>query len=594
MANPGLSIELDFNDAQTLKRYNDLLQKMAGQAASAPPITPKVDPEPIVDAFQKMERAASKAAEEANQHLSELVSVEKFEAFRGWLGDVRDAFDLAGQSLLGLSEDAAKAASETGYLIEKGIAVGGAFGPIGAVGGAALGTLLGWLKANNDETERAEKRLEDLKKIVEETDDAFANLNNTDLSNVISEVVRLQKELDDLKGFDEATQRKIEALGKQGLQGQAEALRALLIKSQGGETAGKSLEELLDLYDDVNAKFSDLQVTLKSAAKVTQDYADKEGLSAEAIDANQKKVQEYSDSLADLTERRAAIKAAIDEFGKSAEATADKTAKATKATKEYYEEAPDLIAIYLRDKTRLEEENTALAIENFRKYALQEAQINAEKLQTKLEQEAEFSANIYNFQKTRFEAGVAVLDKEQEAFEKAMDERTSDIESYLSAATSIFSDIGSLIEENIASNEKLLHGLARQAEESFGAILKGLGREFLVKGIGEVAAGLAVLGTPLAPTAATHFLAAAKYGAAAAIAGVGGVALSGDAEKRNREEEEASKPGGSSSGRDRQVDSAPDGSRTLRPIVINFNNAVPYTPRQAQEAAQGVRDLLQR
>ena len=99
----------------------------------------------IAEQTEQVSEKSESALSGTEEKLDALLSVEKLEAFRGWLGDFKDGFGIVGKEFLGLSAREAQAITATGDLIEKGIAVGSAFGLAGGIAGASLGLISGYI-----------------------------------------------------------------------------------------------------------------------------------------------------------------------------------------------------------------------------------------------------------------------------------------------------------------------------------------------------------------------------------------------------------------------------------------------------------------
>lgn len=127
----------------------------------------------------------------------------------------------------------------------------------------------------------------------------------------------------------------------------------------------------------------------------------------------------------------------------------------------------------------------------------------------------------------------AIMDTQAEHEKDVLAQRQAAYASFGSSVQTVFSAVGAQIERNIANQDKLLKGAGAAAESAVGGILKGLGRQYFVKALGEAAEAISWAFVPGGqPIAAGHAAAAAGFGLAAAAAGLGGVALSGDAARR--------------------------------------------------------------
>ena len=162
--------------------------------------------------------------------------------------------------------------------------------------------------------------------------------------------------------------------------------------------------------------------------------------------------------------------------------------------------------------------------------------------------------------------------------------------SYAGMVTNITGELTAQLEENIAAGNSLFDGMGLAAERGVSQTLKALGKLWGAKAIGEVAEGLADLAGGNAPGALTHFASAAKYGVAAAAAGLGGAALGGDASARGdaADKEKEAKGGGSSAGSGSNGgggSNAPAGPEVLSPIIVEFGSDVASAAAQLTNAA---------
>jgi hypothetical protein len=139
----------------------------------------------------------------AQKSIRDLLVVENAEKFKGWLGDVRDAFDLAGKELIGLTDKQSKAASEAGYLIEKGIAIGGAFGVGGAIAGAAIGAIGGYLldiiKTSEEKRKKVIEHFREEEKTIQDVINKLREYKNA--FNVEAGTGHYKKTLEELEDF---------------------------------------------------------------------------------------------------------------------------------------------------------------------------------------------------------------------------------------------------------------------------------------------------------------------------------------------------------------------------------------------------------
>jgi hypothetical protein len=130
--------------------------------------------------------------------------------------------------------------------------------------------------------------------------------------------------------------------------------------------------------------------------------------------------------------------------------------------------------------------------------------------------------------KKRDEAEQYARKLQNERKQKEAEDALAQAEQLLRPLEDVTTTIFDTIVENVANGEKAFAGLGIAIRDSIVNTLKAMGKEYLVKALGETAEGIASLaiGGPIAgASAAAHFKAAAGFAAAAVAAGAGAAAI---------------------------------------------------------------------
>jgi len=222
------------------------------------------------------------------------------ESFRGFVGDVGDAIGSLGKGLFGWSEQTQLVADKTAYMTEKGMAlghaIGGLFGPLGAVAGSAIGFVGGGLFglfAGNAEN---------------------ATNELVELNAASFETARTQRELS--RAIAELN-KQLGAVSTKGLTGAVARL----------DIAEKEEESLKNQRDDIQAVIWELE-----NKKIIQgELSDQENA---ALEENRKKFgkiqDQYINTMAIRQKLQGELKAANEEDAKESELLAKKKETWTK------------------------------------------------------------------------------------------------------------------------------------------------------------------------------------------------------------------------------------------------------------------------
>jgi hypothetical protein len=140
----------------------------------------------------------------------------------------------------------------------------------------------------------------------------------------------------------------------------------------------------------------------------------------------------------------------------------------------------------------------------------------------------EIIKNAQQIEKNRIEAEDYARKLQNERKQKEAEDALAQAEQLLRPLEDVTTTIFDTIVENVANGEKAFAGLGIAIRDSIVNTLKAMGKEYLVKALGETAEGIASLaiGGPIAgASAAAHFKAAAGFAAAAVAAGAGAAAI---------------------------------------------------------------------
>ena len=438
----------------------------------------------------------------------------------GIFGDLKDMFGMVGGAALGMSDNTFKAVEAAADLAEKGAMIGMSFGPLGAIIGGVSGALVSLAKDARD----AKPALDELFKGRE-------GLFSTGAVGAGAEIIWDQI-FGNTEDLDEKEKKVVAALK-----------RKKEIDADVAESMKKSVEQK-KLYAEMGDDFSGPVVT-----------------------ANMDKQIKNRQALAKLNE---------DEAKKQKDA----------AVKAQEEEGKAVVAQMKKDYAAKEKEA--------KDYAAKWLKINeAFIVQANLERDAELAIKdeIYNAElrlfdlKDELRQQDLILTQEKLAAERALyEQNVASITAAIQTFGPLYSSLTDTISENITANQKAFSGLGAAAKKGVADVLKNLGHQWAIEGLGEAAKALAALGAGDLKGAGFHGAAAVALGVAAAAAGVGSARLG-----RTREGG-ASAGGGGSEGLGRSSTTSPP-TQNLSPIVVNFNSTIPYTQREAQEAANRIADL---
>ncbi len=480
--------------------------KQAGEALAAGVET---GAKKSVASLGNIEASAKKAGDAASKSFD----LQKINAAIGALGAFKEVWNGVATSVLDFKEATAQSVSSAIDASAKAAQLGAAFGPLGTSIAAATGylsELVGQLKAFSKEHPETAKKIQELT-----TGKEGSFLQGSAAA----------------RGFGLA----LSAIAKGDLPDTKKAAQEL----------GYAIQvDLINKMKQLRKEAEEAEAKARDFAIANKTYEDPTMLSEQdKIDLNQRQYKlKLRDDEAAVTIAKAkkAGQTAAEEFVNELTALIqeqqDMYAHFAAADAEYAQKKKKEAATLASDLERIQAEARETQTQN------EEARLKS--VADRLAFEAAESKRLYDLKKSLEEEDLA---NAQEVLEK----RTQQLQAYGAVAQEVFSAIGAQLEKNIAEEEKLTKGLGIAIEAATGSVLKGLGRQFVVKGLGEVAEGIAASASViLAPTAPGHFAAAAAYGIAAGAAGVGGVLLSGDAGRRTNDiaEAEAAAASGSSGG----------------------------------------------
>ena len=494
---------------------------------------------------------AEKDLKEIKGTLDKMLEVERYEKFAGWLGDLRDVFDLTATSLLGFTEAEAQAASEAANLAEKGITLGAAFGPVGAVIGGIAGGALGYyhreakLAAEQtaklaEEAKKTAARMDELTRENEALAESLSTVGD-DVPSLIGDMASLERQIQEVN----------KELGKGGTEFELWLQRFNMLaaaQNKDAMAAGDLIkEQLLGSLSALNAA----EAKPKGVKDLKADLKDLTDPS------NNRSIPGLKKQISDLY-----IK--IDDFEKT-----EGLSKSGNYTKEWAQQTVELTGQLTR----------ALAKQAEIKDKLKETADAAKKIKTEIEDPGDSVIGQLGRDAVDARLRLEALGKELDDLPlplfggtegaKELDAAAANYKAYIGIISSSLGEFTGQLEDNIAAGEAALSGMGLAAERAVAQILKALGREWATKAISELAAGFAALSTPgFSFLAAGHFRSAALYGAAAAAAGIGGAVAAGDAGRRGNAQ--AEEDGGASSGGGFGAGvSAVDGGPTeMAPVIV--------------------------
>jgi hypothetical protein len=274
----------------------------------------------------------------------------------------------------------------------------------------------------------------------------------------------------------------------------------------------------------------------------------------ELLDTYQRAEQAFADAQADVA------------MGLATQEEANELFEAATAAKKAYVEALDRETSSLNTNTTAKKENnkeedaylkyqrekaelSAQAVANFNKAVEKERQeANAQEQKDFAAQQAELRKIADESYREYMAKKKAAEDEERRATEESHKAMVASYESFFGEIFGFFGDLTSHIERNIAAEKRALDGVGIAIQRSIGERLKARGKEWGAIASAELGAAFAALATPGAQgLAAPHFASAAKYGSAAAFAGIAGVVTAGNAAARESRESSSSNSPGSGS-----------------------------------------------
>jgi hypothetical protein len=549
--------------------------------------------------LQKVEKEAKKTAEAAAKAFDGKVK-QGFAELPGILGDVSDAVRMLGASFLGLSKDQAQAIEGTLELAEKGGQLGSAFGPAGIAIGVTAGILGGIFSAN---AAQAAKELKAFKDQLKESKDAVKLLreSTSDLATLdLPLAIKALKELDETRnaiiaktnkggrnifGFADDSAMTSLARLRQGIVGVAEA------QGKFDAIASASFESMDIRTAEVGGNLGDILGHLSSLGKeksTKELKADFEAAKTEAeevqkrVEAFQKKLAERqflsASWLKEVAKDFGIISKDADEAGKKLTAadaaySGSRKKRADDAKQKAEEEAKTRDKAFadeqaqeqrkfhfmLEMENRLEEERTAIldrgiAMRLAREQAATQTWISIE------QKRLDFLASEKIQEKIHYDEWVKQFN---EAFEK----NQKVLEPFATVTGQIFSQI----EDNLNNGANAFANIGKAARLGVAQVLKAQSKEWGLRALAEVAAGLATsaLAPPGTPSRVERFTAAAQFGAAAVAAGGAGLALGKSGGGAGGGGGSSGGSGGSSPSLGKAANSGPTGPQT--PSIINIS-----------------------
>lgn len=598
-----------------------------------------------IDELSKALEAANKKQEKFNNEQGrmskQLVDIGKFEAFRSWFSDIRDVFDISTKSLLGFTDVQAQAASQAAYLAEKGITLGLAFGPLGAVIGGIAGAVLAmahYFVQSNAEIEKLNATVSESNEEFQtwlSTAQDFQNLNlGQGVAAITKEFDALQKKVKESQGFLQWAEKNSISLNSWGvalgltgnkyfdLFKQTEEFKnkttelqqqQLSLNAQQWYSTALANEQALIKQTDLLIETQDRLGRQKTLSELAEDSKE----ARDGLDKARDSAAELGNKVAllqlkqkgkifteqdkkDLEEAQtlfdAATKSLSSWIGKFTQAKGAENAARDKSNADAKKARDDAYMESIKDNERMrkrDDERYQKQLEAQAKYLNESYKVNQYWRSREHALQVEWDAQILHSQ---LESQQKALDEEKAAREEHFAEVQTLAETSLGIASDFLSGFTSQLEENIAAEEKAFKNFGLVARQGVANVLKSLGKEWAARAIAEFAQGLAFLAVGDVASAGTAFAAGSTYGIAAAAAGVGGAVIGGRAtaeanrrsaaeEERENKKKDKSRGGsgnGASGGGGRSVSTS-----MVSPIILNMNGNVFPTTNERDAATFG-------
>lgn len=578
-------------------------------------------------AAEDLDRIKAKA-KNADDALSKLAEAEQYEKLASWMSDVRDAFDVAAQTMMGFSDVEAQAASQSAYLAEKGITVGAAFGVVGAVLGGVVGTGLAVLNYRATLAQEALRKLmtesqrlaEGQLQAARETRQLISSLEDLDkfsLSGASSSIEMINSAATELLEDMELIKKKqldyqaAVAAGMTPTEEEKAAYRELGVQSdlllgkflRLRDEREKSLPEIRtgitgelssawlevgDALDRSKTSMSDLKGTAKTA---------KDNLKAARTELTdlRKEAETETDPVAleEIAKRAKVVFAAIAEATKAFDASSDEIER---RNKEAAEKAGQALVKALqkqnkeaeKERQRYAEPRAADMIKEYDEFTKQQdaiAEFEANAYVKRDEDRAAFASSVEQHEWRVFWTKQEIAEKEKELREKERQETAQHYEEVFAYATDFLGGFTEQLEANLSAGRGAFERMGLAAQKGVATVLKALGKKWALTATAELAEAFSWLGVPGGQeNAAEHFASAALYGSAAAAAGVAGAVVGGRAaakEDRLNEQERGASGGGfgGAGTAGRVTDSGPT---EQAPVVIYYGDNNIFTGEGAE------------
>ena len=487
----------------------------------------------------------------------------------GKFGDLKDIIEKTGVSVFGLSEENVKAASSTLDMSTKFASFGSLLGPIGAGVGAVVGGLVGYVSATNDATEATEK----LAKAEVERDKQLK------LSAIVLDKANTARE----KFVD------LQIAAQNALSGDEFGL------------IGKSAENLTDIYLDNRDAIESLRISMYESEQDLKRLEEAQGDNAEAVAKHEAQLLSDAETLSSYIAIQNATQSALDATTKSTKKQTS-ALKALKAQTPSNEEASAEFERQLRssaEQARLQEIDDLLAFNK----AKEEAEVKAQEAEDlrkvqALNKEEEYQANLQRLKDeyqiksmtTQLEANEKLKDEQAKALEASIAFNNAMVQGALDAAGAVAKALaGQAVEAFDAYLDAVANGEKRTKESNKRQrveFLRKTGTMLITDGTGHIIAGTVkgIAGDPLGFAEAI-----AGAGEVAVGAGMGGIGAIGQRSlggTQSKADSQASPSSGSS------VGGSGGGTKTLNPIVINFQSVTPASEREQQDIGNKIKTLI--
>lgn len=540
---------------------------------------------------------------------------EVMERAVGHIGDVKDVLEKAGGALLGFNEETTEAIVLTGDLAEKGASLGSAFGPWGAVIGAALGGAIGLFTVAAQKADALEAQLKEAEQAADDLSGKFSTLSGLDLSGAIAEATKLADALE----IDPNSVKILQALGLIG-QDQLDKLNTKaqdLIDLGNNQTEATKLASLTQkelnrgLITEIDARKKAAFEVERYKKAIAGEKANGNFDTGDLLDYNAELARQEK-ILAEAIKKEALYQGALEKIGKAQQDAADVAAEHTKETDKNtvaITKNTETISEWL-DATYDKAVATRKAISDLGDNLITDMEADAKPANDAADAQDAADVNELN-------AAIAqqqrLLTAEQDyqvraiaAEQELADEKQAIRDAELQASTDFYN---ALVDGALGAAELIANALAGKAVDAYNQYLdavangekrtkeqrkrnraeseREIGTNLMTDGSSHILMGTAkgFGGDPAGWAEAIAGAAEVAFGAT--LGGVGARAQSRLGGTEDRASSTPDRASGDSLGGDLST-------KDLRPIVINMNSAFPATEREMQQLADKIEGVTGR